>query len=127
MRLLGMMALCATLGGCAASAPEVRARLGEEYIGKNIDMLVMKWGPPSSSFRMTDGRSSNVWQLSSETAVYNNGVAKTYTCRVSVIAAPTGIIQQLDTEDPKAGYGILSMVGAYGSMCAERLGMKPQG
>jgi hypothetical protein len=46
---------------------------------------------------------------------------------ISVIAAPTGIIQQLDTEDPKAGFGILGMVGAYGSMCGERLGMKPQG
>lgn len=127
MRLLGIMALCVALGGCAASAPEVRARLGEEYLGKNIDMLVMKWGPPASSFRMNDGRSSYVWQLSSETAIYNARVAKTYNCRVSVIASPTGAIQQLDTEDPKAGYGILSMVGAYGSMCGERLGMKPQG
>jgi hypothetical protein len=46
---------------------------------------------------------------------------------VNVIASPTGVIEQLDTEDYKAGTGILSAVGALGSMCGERLKMKPQG
>lgn len=131
MRVFGVVALCAALGGCAASAPEVRARLGQEYLGKNVDVLVMKWGPPASNFRMNSGQASYVWQLSTETAVsmdkYGNGSAKTYACKVSVIASPTGVIQQLDTEDPTAGYGLLGVMGAYGSMCGERLGMKPQG
>jgi hypothetical protein len=55
------------------------------------------------------------------------GSAKTYACKVTVIASPTGIVTQLNTEDYTAGQGILGMVGAYGSMCGQRLGMKPQG
>lgn len=127
MRVPAILALCALLGGCAASAPEVRARLGEEYLGKNVDALVMKWGPPSSSFRMSSGQTSYVWLLASEAVIYNDGIAKSRACKVSVIASPAGIVEQLDTQDPKAGAGILSMAGAYGSMCGQRLGMKPQG
>ncbi|BAM89793.1 hypothetical protein S58_38020 [Bradyrhizobium oligotrophicum S58] len=131
MRWLGVVAICAVLGGCAASAPEVRARLGQEYVGKNVDTLVMKWGPPTSSFRMNSGQSSYVWQLATEMGVsmdkYGNGSARTYACKVSVVASPTGTIEQLNTEDPNAGDGLLGVVGAYGSMCGERLGMKPQG
>ncbi|MGJ5182062.1 hypothetical protein ACQR16_35540 [Bradyrhizobium oligotrophicum] len=131
MRLLDVVAICAVLGGCAASAPEVRARLGQEYIGKNVDALVMKWGPPTSSFRMNSGQSSYVWQLATEMGVSmdrnGNGSAKTYACKVNVVASPTGVIEQLNTEDANAGNGLLGMAGVYGSMCADRLGMKPQG
>ncbi|WP_315774840.1 MULTISPECIES: hypothetical protein [unclassified Bradyrhizobium] len=127
MRALGVLALCASLGGCAASAPEVRARLGQEYVGKNVDTLVMKWGPPTSSFRMNSGQSSYVWQLATETTLTSDRSAKTYACKVSIIASPTGVIEQLNTEDWTAGEGLLGVMGAYGSMCGERLGMKPQG
>jgi hypothetical protein len=58
MRVVGIVALCAALGGCAASAPEVRARLGQEYIGKNVDTLVVQWGPPTSMFKMNSGEAS---------------------------------------------------------------------
>ncbi|MGJ4893807.1 hypothetical protein ACQR2B_06455 [Bradyrhizobium oligotrophicum] len=127
MRVLGVLALCAMVGGCAASAPEVRARLGQEYVGRNVDTLVMKWGPPTSSFRMNSGQSSYVWQLATETTLTSDRSAKTYACKVNVIASPTGVIEQLNTEDPNAGDGLLGVMGAYGSMCGERLGMKPQG
>ncbi|WP_316228646.1 hypothetical protein [Bradyrhizobium sp. SZCCHNR1045] len=80
---------------------------------------------------MNSGQSSYVWQIASETSVSmdknGNGSAKTFACKVSVIASPTAIIEQLNTEDPNAGDGLLGVVGAYGSMCGERLGMKPQG
>jgi hypothetical protein len=130
MRILSAVLLCAALGGCAANAPEVRARLGQDYLGKNVDVLVMRWGPPTSTFRMNSGQNSYLWQLAAETSVSldksGSGSAKTYACRVTVIASPAGVIQQLDTEDYRAGDGILSVVGAYGSICGERLGMKPQ-
>jgi hypothetical protein len=134
MRMLRTVALCIAfciaLGGCAASAPEVRARLGQDYVGKNVDTLVLKWGPPTSSFRMNSGQTSYVWQLAAETAVAVNnsgsGMAKTYACRVTVVASPTGMIEQLGTEDYTAGQGILGVMGVYGSMCGERLGMAPQ-
>lgn len=130
MRAFGIVVLCAGLGGCAASAPEVKARLGQEYVGKNVDTLVVRWGPPTTTFKMNSGQTSYVWQLATETTVNmdkGSGLAKSYACRVNVIASPTGVVEQLDTEDYKAGVGILAVVGATGSMCGERLGMKPQG
>jgi hypothetical protein len=72
MRVFWIVALCALVGGCAAGAPEVRARLGQEYIGKNVDALVIQWGPPTSMFRMNSGQGSYVWQLSSVTGVTVN-------------------------------------------------------
>jgi hypothetical protein len=134
MRILAVIAFFALLGGCAASAPEVRARLGQEYIGKNVDALVVQWGPPTSMFRMNNGQASYVWQLSAVTDIamdQGRGSASTYGCKVSVIASPTGAITQLNTEDYNpSGAGLLGLagaLGAYGSMCGQRLGMKPQG
>ena len=53
-------------------------------------------------------------------------------CKVSVIASPARVITQLNTEDSnsRGGSGILGVagaLGAHGSMCGQRLGMKPQG
>ncbi|WP_407155145.1 hypothetical protein [Bradyrhizobium sp. STM 3557] len=62
MRVLGFAPHWA---GALLPAPKVRARLGQEYIGKNVDTLVMQWGPPTSTFRMNSGEGSYVWQLSS--------------------------------------------------------------
>jgi hypothetical protein len=133
MRVLQVFTLCAMLGGCAASVPEVRAGLGQEYIGKNVDALVVRWGPPTSMFRMNSGQGSYFWQLSSVTDIAMNhgrGSAATYGCKVSVIASPTGVVTQLDTEDYNPGgsglIGLAGALGAYGSMCGQRLGMKPQ-
>jgi len=74
------------------------------------------------------------WQLSSVTDIQVNrggGSASTYGCKVSVIASPIGVISQLDTEDFNPGgsglVGLVGVMGAYGSMCGQRLGMKPQG
>jgi hypothetical protein len=134
MRILWVGAIFMTLCGCAASGPEVRARLGQEYVGKSVDALVVQWGPPTKLFRMNSGQSSYVWQLSSVTDIAINnggGTASTYGCKVSVITSPTGVITQLDTEDYNPGgsglIGLAGVLGAYGSMCGQRLGMKPQG
>jgi hypothetical protein len=131
MRFWGAIALCALLGGCSASRQEVVARLGQEYIGKNVDALVLRWGPPASTFRMNSGQTSYVWQLSAVTDVEiyrGSGTASTRFCKVSVITSPTGIVTQLDTEDHDIRPdSLVGLVVSYGSMCGERLGMKPQG
>jgi hypothetical protein len=129
MRILGVVALCAALGGCAASKQEVVARLGDQYIGQNVDALVVQFGPPASVFKMNSGQSSYIWQLSAVTDIATDrgyGTASTRFCKVSVIASPTGIVQQLNTEDQNAGVGVPGLLGVYGSMCGQRLGMKPQ-
>jgi hypothetical protein len=129
MRILGIVALCAALGGCAASKQEVVARLGDQYIGQNVDALVLQFGPPTSVFKMNSGQSSYIWQLSAVTDIATDrgyGTASTRFCKVSVIASPTGIVQQLNTEDQNAGVGVPGLLGVYGSMCGQRLGMTPQ-
>ncbi len=129
MRILGVVAFCAALGGCAASKQEVVARLGDQYIGQNVDALVLQFGPPTSVFKMNSGQSSYIWQLSAVTDIATDrgyGTASTRFCKVSVIASPTGIVQQLNTEDQNAGVGVPGLLGVYGSMCGQRLGMKPQ-
>jgi hypothetical protein len=131
MRFLGVVALCALLSGCSASRQEVVARLGQEYIGKNVDVLVVRFGPPTNMFKMNSGQISYVWQLSNATDIdihRGSGTASTRYCKVSVITSPTGIVTQLDTEDHDIRPdSLVGLVVSYGSMCGERLGMKPQG
>jgi hypothetical protein len=136
MRWLGVAALAIALCGCAASKQEVAARLGDQYVGKNVDALVMQFGPPSSSFRMNSGDTSYLWQLSAETDIDissdrygSRGSATTSYCKVSVIASPAGVVTRLTTEDASGTGGILGLAGVdiYGSICGRRLGMKPQG
>jgi hypothetical protein len=129
MRILGIAALCAAMAGCAASRQEVVARLGDQFVGKNVDSLVVRFGPPTSMFKMNSGQSSYVWQLTSVTDINTDrgwGTASTRFCKVSVIASPVGIVTQLDTEDSNAGVGLPGAVGVYGSICGQRLGMTPQ-
>jgi hypothetical protein len=129
VRILGIVALCAALAGCAASRQEVVARLGDEFIGQNVDALVVKFGPPTNTFKMNSGQNSYVWQLTAVTDIAADrgyGQAQTRFCKVSVIASPVGIVTQLNTEDSNAGAGLYAAVGAFGSICAHRLGMKPQ-
>jgi hypothetical protein len=130
MRILGIVAMCAMLIGCAASKQEVAARLGDEFIGQNVDTMVVKFGPPTSTFKMNSGETSLVWQLTAQTDVAIDrgyGSMSTRYCKVSVIASKAGVVAQLNTEDSNAGGGIYGAVGAFGSICAQRLGMRPQG
>jgi hypothetical protein len=128
MRVLGIVALSAALAGCAASRQEVVTRLGDQFIGQNVDALVLRFGPPASMFKLNSGQGSYVWQLSAITDIdvdRGYGQASTRFCKVSVITSPTGIVTQLDTEDSNAGAGIAGALGAYGSICGHRLGMRP--
>ena len=129
MRKLGIVALCAAwVAGCAASRQEVVARLGDQFVGKNVDSMVVEFGPPTSAFKMHSGQTSYVWQLTAITDIAVDrgyGQAQSRFCKVSVIASPAGVVSQLTTEDSNAGGGIYAAVGAFGSICAQRLGMKP--
>jgi hypothetical protein len=129
MRKWGIVALCATLAGCAASKQEVAARLGDQYVGQNVDALVIKFGPPASTFKMNSGDTSYIWQLGNQTNINTDrgsGIASTQFCKVSVVANKTGVVSQLNTEDSNAGGGLGSALGMYGSICANRLGMERQ-
>jgi hypothetical protein len=129
MKIWAVVALCAALGGCAASRQEVVAQLGQEFIGQNVDALVVQWGPPASTFKMNSGDTAYVWQLGNQTdlvADHGSGFASTRFCKVNVVASPKGIVTQLNTEDSNAGGGIIGAVGGWGSICGNRLGLKHQ-
>jgi hypothetical protein len=109
MRILGIVALGAALSGCAASRQEVATRLGDQYVGQNVDALVVKFGPPASTFKMNSGDTSYIWQLGNQTNIntdQGSGIASTRFCKVSVIASKTGVVSQLNTEDSNAGAGL---------------------
>jgi hypothetical protein len=129
MRNLGIVALCVALAGCAASREEVVSRLGSQYVGQNVDALVIKFGPPLSTFAMHSGDTSYIWQLGNQTNINTDrgsGIASTQYCKVSVIVSKTGVVNQLNTEDSNAGGGLPGALGMYGSICAHRLGMERQ-
>src|SRR5260370_40897499 len=102
MRIMGIVALAAALAGCAASRQEVVARLGDQFIGKNVDSLVVQFGPPTSTFKMNSGQRSYVWQLTSVTDIdvdRGYGTSSTRFCNVIVFASAVGMVTQLDTDD----------------------------
>ncbi|MET3843829.1 hypothetical protein ABIE49_005907 [Bradyrhizobium sp. OAE829] len=130
MRVLLATTLCVFLGGCFATKQEVATRLSDQYIGKNVDALVVQFGPPTSSFRMNSGETSYVWQLAAETEIemsgnrrFSSGTVSTTYCKVSVIASASGIVTRLATEDT-SGTGQVMGPDLVGSICARRLGMK---
>jgi hypothetical protein len=115
MRILGIVALSVALVGCATNSQEVKARLGEFYIGKSTDLLVKDFGPPVSTFKMQSG----AWQLTSVTNITGdtNKTVTTAYCKVTVIADQQGNVKSLDTEDTKGGLLV-------GSLCARKLGIE---
>jgi hypothetical protein len=143
MRILEIVALCAAQGGCAgAQQQEGAVSHGSQFIGQNVTSFAAKYGPPTSAKRMDDGQSSYVWQLDAGTAdrwidtgnggLYGDGHTPGYIsddprfCRVKIIASPEGIVTQLNTEDSKGTGAPAMTLGINGSICAKRLGTKPQ-
>jgi hypothetical protein len=83
--------------------------------GQNADVLVMKFGPPVSTFKMNSGDTSYIWQLGNQTNIVadrGTGVATTQFCKVSVIANKNGIVTQLNTEDANTRVSVLHSIGS---------------
>lgn len=132
---IAVIIMAIAISGCAASRQEVVEQLGQQYIGQNVDQMVVNLGPPASTFRMNSGEVSYIWQLTSETNFaaesdrYGTyGRAKTNFCKVSVITTPAGVVTQLRTEDASGTGGIIGALGVdiRGSVCARHLGLMPR-
>ena len=128
MRILGIVVLGAALAGCAASRQEAAARLGDQFIGQNVDAMVAQFGPPASSFRMTSGGTSYQWQLAGGTDVMGGngvGIASQRYCKVNVITDRSGTVVDLKTDDTGSAtsYGYFTVTE---SLCAKRFGMKKE-
>jgi hypothetical protein len=132
-RPLVAVLFCSIVAGCGVSRQEVAERLGQQYVGQNVDALVMRFGPPSSSFRLNSGGTSYEWQLAARTDAdfsggngYVSGSSKTKFCKVRIIAAPNGVVSSLDTEDTSGGVvaAIAGVSVVNKSLCAEHLGIR---
>lgn len=136
MRRLSFAILCVALAGCYATGADVLAKLGQDYVGQNVDALAVRWGPPASTFKMNSGDTAYSWQLASGSSFSisrdgqssASGSSRAYACKVNVVAAPNGTIKSLDTEDKDKSlyYGPIPTGVQLGSVCAEQLGMKQQ-
>ncbi len=147
MRILKIVAICAALGGCSMPRQEMAStsRLGDQFVGKNVSSLVPQFGKPVSRKKLDDDQTSYVWELGAPTEVaedrrvdtgdaglYGDGHTPGYMtddprlCKMTVTVSPEGTITQVVTEDQN-GTGAPSMtLRTLGSICAQRLGTRPQ-
>lgn len=58
MRVLGIVALCMMLGGCAS-------QIMKSYIGKTVAEAVMDYGPPATAFDVEQNRRAFIWSMNS--------------------------------------------------------------
>ena len=114
MRVLVVVALFATLAGCAASKQEVVARLGDQFTGQNVDALLVKLGPPTKTFKMSSGDMLYSWQLVNQTLreSRHNQTGLRY-CEVNAVVSKDSIVTQLNTKDSNAGRGIVGMMTGW--------------
>jgi hypothetical protein len=118
VKRLAIILSAAGLVACAATSKEVVSNL-QGFVGLNVDAVVAQYGPPAASFKMNSGQTSYVWQLTSQTNINTDngsGTARTFYCKLNVIASPAGIVESLTTEDASNAFGE--------SLCAKRLGMR---
>lgn len=146
MRIPGIVVLCAALGGCWTSGQEVATstRPGDQFVGQNVDAVVARFGKPTGRKKMDNDQMSYVWELAAtdlpgnqraytgDAGLYGDGVTPGAMsddprfCKLSVITSPEGVVTQFNAEDSN-GTGAPSMtLGLTGSVCAQRLKMKPQ-
>ena len=69
MRILGIVALGAALVGCAASRQEVAARLGDQFIGQNVDFLSFSLARESYKWPVTFELNDFLFNLPERTTV----------------------------------------------------------
>ena len=147
MRILGIVALCAALGGCSMPRQEMAStsRLGDQFVGQNVTSIVTRFGKPISRSKTDNDQTSYVWDLddSVEPAVehriqaasgglYGDGETPGYVsddprfCKMTVIVSREGIVTQVNAEDQN-GTGVPTMtLGFNGSICVQRLRAKPR-
>jgi hypothetical protein len=118
-RQLAIVLCAAGLTGCWATSQEVTGQLNSSFVGQNVDAMVVKLGPPTTTFKMNNGQTSYQWQVTSETNINTyrgSGTAQTVNCKINAIASQTGLVTQLTTEDGSNFYGE--------SLCARKLGLQ---
>ncbi len=107
------------LAGCTTTE-QANKVLESRFQGSSTDAFFLAYGPPSSSFRMNDGRILYSWQerdktndrsITVNTTVVGNQTFSTVTpdssadaqCEVKILAEPNGKIARIDVASDSLG------------------------
>jgi len=58
MRFITIAILAMCVAACAGTSQQVLSKLGNKYVGQNVDALVTSFGPPTNTFKMNSGQTS---------------------------------------------------------------------
>src|SRR5690348_5266559 len=95
VRKLIAVSLAVTLAGCATAQVPVTQQLSGQYKDKSVDQLVVAYGPPTSSFTMTNGDKMHEWQMAAGTDGNGNAVQ----CKIRAQASSQGVVRSVSTND----------------------------
>jgi hypothetical protein len=101
MRILGIVALCATLGGCAFQRAEIAQKAQASMIGMPREQVLLAcMGPPAQ--KATEGQ-TEVWAYNtSPTIILNQGSGATRFCTVNIVMSG-GAVSEVNYRGPTGG------------------------
>jgi hypothetical protein len=141
MRIIKIAGLCAVLGGCWTTGQDVATSTGagNQFVGKNVDVVVARFGKPMGRKKMDNDQMTYVWEFAAadlpanqrsftgQGGLYEDGQTPgamsedLRICKLSVVTSPEGTVTQFSAEDSN-GTGAPKMTfGTAGSFCSQRL------
>jgi hypothetical protein len=141
MRMTNIIVLCAALAGCGTSGQGVTTsnRTGDQFIGKNVDAVIARFGNPSQRKKLDNDQMVYVWQLLATDLPENQKVFSGYgglygdglnpdaisddirACRLTVTTSVEGNVTQFNAEDLNGTGAPKATTGLIKSVCAQRL------
>lgn len=118
--------LLGVLTAFPALSQGANGRSADQFEGRKIDELVVRFGLPSQTGKSKDGRIFYVWRLKSFTGISINrarGRKRVLTCEVRVSTSLQGNITAVKTKVSDVAAGVYAAAGAFGSLCSHRFGV----
>jgi hypothetical protein len=146
MRVLGIVALCAALGGCWTSGREAATsnRAGDQFVGQNVEAVAARFGKPTGRKKMDNDQMMYVWELAAadlprnqktqagDGGLYGDGHTPGSMsddprfCKLTVIASPEGIVTQFNAEESNGTGAPAMTLGLSDGVCAQRVEKRPR-
>jgi hypothetical protein len=91
------------LPNAACATSENYAKQMQTWVGADINRLISAWGPPSNEYTMPNGHIMYTWLWVGGTKVVSNynqylnmtvSHSKTYWCKTTFTASPSGVIEK---------------------------------
>jgi hypothetical protein len=100
MRVLGIVALCATLGGCAFERAEIAQKAQASMIGMPKEQVLACMGPPAN--KATEGK-TEVWAYATNPTInLDRGSGATRFCNANITLSG-GVVSAVNYQGPTGG------------------------